>query len=277
MNIKGRIILIAVIFLVSALLWGAWLYLSKKEVKEIFATGTIEATEANVGSKVAGRILEIKVEEGDTVKKGTVLAILDVPEITARLKEAEAGVSAATSQYRTVKSNYNRVKELYDNDVVSGRSFDEAKGALEVAEAALRQAKAAREVARVAVSESIVKAPITGTVTLKAAEVGELVDSKATIITLADLRKIYLMVYVPEKDVGKVQLGQYVEIKVDFYPKETFVGQVTYISPNAEFTPKNIQTKEERVTQVFGVKIEVPNPELKLKPGLPADALIKVH
>ncbi|MCX5726442.1 MAG: efflux RND transporter periplasmic adaptor subunit [Candidatus Saganbacteria bacterium] len=277
MNIKRIIILIAAVIFISILLSASWFYFLKRPPKDIIATGTIEATEANVGSKIAGRILEIRVKEGDTVKKGTVLATLDVPEITARLREAEAGVSAARSQLTTVKLDYIRIKELHNKGVISRRNYDEAKGALGVAEAALLQAKAAREVANVAVSESIVKAPITGTVTLKAAEVGELVDSKATIVTLADLGKIYLTVYVSEKDVGKVKLGQIVEVKIDSYPKERFIGKIIYISEQAEFTPKNIQTKEERVTQVFGVKIEVPNPELKLKPGLPADAIIKAH
>lgn len=277
MDKKRIIILSLVILVISVLIFGVWFYFVNRPIREVIATGTMEAIEVNVGSKIAGRILEIKVEEGDKVKRGQVLATIEVPEIKAKVREAGAVVAAAKSRYYTIKLDYNRVKDLYIKGVISKRSFDEAKGALDIAEAALRQAKAVEDFAKIALSEAIVAAPVTGTVTLKAVEAGELIDKRATIVILADLSKIYLTVYVLEKDVGRVKLGQSVEIMVDSYPKQKFIGKVIYISPQAEFTPKHIQTKEERVTQVFGVKIEVSNPQLKLKPGLPADAIITIR
>ena len=277
MDRKRIIILSLVIIVILVLVSGVWFYFVNRPIREVIATGTMEAIEVNVGSKIAGRILEIKVEEGDKVKRGQVLATLEVPEVKAKVREAGAAVAAAKSRYETIKLDYDRARDLYNKGVISKRSFDEAKGALDVAEAALRQAKAVEDVAKIALSEAIVSAPVTGTVILKAMEAGELVNTGAAIVTLADLSKIYLTVYVPEKDVGRVKLVQSVEIMVDSYPEEKFTGKVIYISPQAEFTPKYIQTKEERVTQVFGVKIEVSNPQLKLKPGLPADAIITIR
>ncbi|MEK7377230.1 MAG: efflux RND transporter periplasmic adaptor subunit [Candidatus Margulisiibacteriota bacterium] len=109
---------------------------------------------------------------------------------------------------------------------------------------------------------------------MKAVEEGELVAIGSTIMTVADLRSLELKVYIPERRIGKINLGQATNITVDSFPGQNFEGKVKYISNKAEFTPKNIQTKEERVNQVFEVKIKIPNPDMKLKPGMPADAEI---
>jgi HlyD family secretion protein len=87
---------------------------------------------------------------------------------------------------------------------------------------------------------------------------------------------VELVIYVPETELGKVQLGQKAELKVDTYPDKSFNGKVIYISPQAEFTPKNIQTQEERTKLVFAVKIKIDNPDFELKDGMPADAVINL-
>lgn len=112
--------------------------------------------------------------------------------------------------------------------------------------------------------------------THKAVEAGELVTPGATVVTLVDLDSVHVMIYVTEKELGRVRLGDAAEVKIDAFPDKAFAGKVTYISPEAEFTPKNIQTKEDRVKLVFGVKVEIENREGLLKPGLPADAVIRV-
>jgi HlyD family secretion protein len=109
------------------------------------------------------------------------------------------------------------------------------------------------------------------------ADAGDLMAPFATVVTMADLSALDLMLYVPETKFGKVMLKDYVYIIVDSYPGDTFTGRVSNISNKAEFTPKNIQTKEERTTQVFGIKVKIPNSEDKLKPGMPADAIIYLN
>ena len=125
-----------------------------------------------------------------------------------------------------------------------------------------------------AVADSTIVAPAGGIVTHKAAEAGEMVFAGATVVTLAELDSVYVMIYLTEGDVGRVRLGDAADVEIDAFPGRPFPGRVTYISPEAEFTPKNVQTKEDRVKLVFGVKIEIENREGLLKPGLPADAAI---
>ncbi|OQY18667.1 MAG: hypothetical protein B6I34_10435 [Anaerolineaceae bacterium 4572_32.1] len=103
---------------------------------------------------------------------------------------------------------------------------------------------------------------------------GELAAPGATLLTLGDLDKVTLTVYVPEDKLGQVYLGQDVQVRVDSFPERTFIGTVTAIAHEAEFTPRNVQTQEERVNMVFAVDVDIPNSDHALKPGLPADAVI---
>jgi multidrug resistance efflux pump len=96
-------------------------------------------------------------------------------------------------------------------------------------------------------------------------------------MTVANLDEVKLTVYIPENRYGRIQLGQQVTVEVDSYPDKTYAGEVIHIASEAEFTPRNVQTKEERVNTVFAVKILIPNPEHELKPGMPADAMIEVE
>ncbi|MGB9596572.1 MAG: HlyD family secretion protein, partial [Candidatus Poribacteria bacterium] len=105
---------------------------------------------------------------------------------------------------------------------------------------------------------------------------GELVSLGTTIFVVADLSKVYLTIYVSESMLGKVKLGQTADVSIDSYPGKVFNGKVIHISPEAEFTPKNIQTKDERLKLVYGVKIEIENTENILKVGMPADAMLKL-
>ena len=119
------------------------------------------------------------------------------------------------------------------------------------------------------------QSPIDGTVLTQAVEPGELATVGSTLIVLADLREIELEVYVEEPIYGRIRLGQPASVTVDSYPNQVFRGRVTEIAEEAEFTPKEIQTKEQRAKLVFAVKITVPNPAGKLKPGMPADAVLR--
>jgi multidrug resistance efflux pump len=118
------------------------------------------------------------------------------------------------------------------------------------------------------------EAPISGMVLERPIHLGEVALPGAPLMTLADLDNVTLTVYVPEDQLGQVQLGQTVSVTVDSYPDRTFTGTLVFVSSQAEFTPKNVQTREERVNMVFAVKVHLPNPGHLLKPGMPADAVI---
>jgi multidrug resistance efflux pump len=146
-----------------------------------------------------------------------------------------------------------------------------------VAAAQVRQSEATLQLLRTQKERMIIVSPITGIVAQKAVRSGEIVLQGVPLLKITNLGTVTLKVFIPETQIGLLKLGSFAEISVDSYPGRVFPGQVTYISPQAEFTPKNIQTKEERAKTVFAVKIKIDNPEGILKPGMPADASIEVY
>lgn len=141
-------------------------------------------------------------------------------------------------------------------------------------EAQLRQAEAAAELLRLQVARTTLTAPVSGIVLVRSIHQGELAAPGIPLLTLGDLDTVRLTIYIPEDVYGQVQLGQTVNVYVDSYPGRPFVGQVVHIASQSEFTPKDVQTSEERVHLVYAVRVRVPNPEHLLKPGMPADAEI---
>ena len=219
----------------------------------------------------------------------------DIQQAEAALKQAQASLTVAADDAR-------RMRELVKTGSVTPKQKEDADARLTVAEAQrnaaaealkktrtlarpeeiqaaearLAQAQAAADLLKKTIADCTITAPVGGIVTHKALEAGELVTPGATIVTLSELDSVYVMIYVTEKELGRVRLGDAAEVKIDAFPDKALSGRVTYISPEAEFTPKNIQTKEDRVKLVFGVKVEIENREGLLKPGLPADAVIRV-
>jgi len=298
-----------------------------RDRNDITASGTIEAVEVNVASKVAGEVLSLAVQEGAKVRPGDILATIDHSTADIQLRQAEAGVRLAEAQLallvkgarsedirqaeaalrqaeaalKVAADDAGRMRELFQTGSVTSKQRDDAEARLivataqqsaaaealskvrrlarpeeiQAAQARLAQARAAADLLAKTIADSTVVAPAGGIVTHKAVEAGELVTPGATVFTLADLDSVYVMIYVTEIEIGRIKLGGEVEVRIDAFPDRPFTGTITYISPEAEFTPKNVQTKEDRVKLVFGVKVVIPNPEGLLKPGLPADAVIR--
>jgi HlyD family secretion protein len=226
--------------------------------QKLTASGTIEATEVVVSSKTVGRVLAVNYEEGDSVQDGAVLATIDRRDAEANLKNAQARNLQA-------QSDFQRNARLYQDRMISSQQYDAARANADAAAAAL-------DAARNGLSYTTINAPITGVILVRAIEPGELANIGTPIATMTNLNQLKIMVYISEKDVGKVQLNKPVAITVDAYPGRKFMGKVVYISNKAEFTPKAIETKDERTNLVFGIKVHIPNPEQLLKPGMPADA-----
>lgn len=307
----------------------AGLSCSANRAKDVIsASGTIEAIEVHVASKVTGEVLELAVEEGTRVKPGDRLASIDHATLDIQLRQAEAGVRLAEAQLALLvkgaraedirqaeaglkqaeaslavaENDARRMRELAKTGSVAPKLGEDAEARLAVAsaqrnfavealnkvrtlarpeeiraaEARLAQAQAAADLLGKTIADCTVTAPAGGIVTHKAVEAGELVTAGATVVTLVDLDSVHVMIYITEKELGRVRLGDAAEVKIDAFPDKAFAGTIAYISPEAEFTPKNVQTKEDRVKLVFGVKVEIKNREGLLKPGLPADAVIRV-
>jgi HlyD family secretion protein len=186
--------------------------------------------------------------------------------------EANVMVSAAEAQFKIAEANVD-VALAQLEAIRSGATQQEVS----VAESQVEQAVAALATLQVSLDKLILTAPRTGIVVERTVNVGEIAPPNFSLLTLADLDQVTLTVYVPENQIGLVKVGQDVGVKVDSYPERTFSAEVVHIASRAEFTPKNVQTKEERVSTVFAVKIEIPNADHALKPGMPADAEIQVE
>jgi multidrug resistance efflux pump len=183
----------------------------------------------------------------------TLEAQLHATEIESRL--AEAQVEAAQAAL---------------DELESGPTQEQ----IAMAEAQVRQAKAAVGLVDAQIAQLRLVAPMDGIVTSRSGQTGETAMMGAPLLTIANLDEVTLVIYIPENRIGQVRLGQEVEVRVDSFPERVFVGHVSSIAGEAEFTPRNVQTQEERVNLVFAVKVRIPNPDYALKAGMPADATI---
>ena len=193
-----------------------------------------------------------------------------------RLRAAEVGsrpqeIAAAAAALRQAQDQMRAVKAALDLVVAGPRAET-----IEAARARVAQAEAVLKAAQTQFGYTTIRAPVDGVVVLRAAELGELVTPGTPILRVSVIDRPWLRVYVPETDLGRVKLGQKADVISDTYPDRKYPGRVVEIAEQPEFTPKNVQTREERVKLVFGVKIEVENPNRELKPGMPADAVIHV-
>lgn len=177
-------------------------------------------------------------------------------------EDVTARYQVAIAQFSSAKENYMKVRKI-----IRPEEIDQAK-------ANLHKATASVNLLKKNIKDSYIISPINGFVVKKFVEVGEMVAPMSSLVKIANLASVNLIIYVSEVELGKIKLGQKAEITMDTYPDKKYEGKVTFISPEAEFTPKNIQTKDERTKLVFAVKIEIANKDFDLKPGMPADAEI---
>jgi len=144
-----------------------------------------------------------------------------------------------------------------------------------MAESNVRQAESAVRALEVQLDKMTLHAPIRGLVVARSVNEGEMALPGVTLFTLANLDHVDLTLYIPETHIARVRVGQRVSVSVDSFPNRIFEGRVTFIATQAEFTPRTVQTKEERAKMVFAVKVTIYNPDHALKPGMPADAVIQ--
>jgi len=239
-------------------------------------SGNVEVTEVNMGFKIPGRVLRLYTDEGRTVTNNEKIAELDNAEYESMVNQNKASVLNAEAQYEKAHKDFERFTLLYRDGVVSSQQMDAAKSAYDAASAQLQLSHASLRTADVKLKDTVIYAPLNGVVLRKNIEEGETVGTGTMLFTIGDLENPWVKVYVKEDKLGFVKLGQHAEVTVDTFPGKVYEGTVTYISSEAEFTPKNVQTKEERVKLVFGVKVSVKNVNNELKPGMPADVRILI-
>lgn len=207
---------------------------------------------------------EVNLNQAETDRK-RMEQLFNSKSITKKqYEDADSRYEITRAQYSAAEENFNKLKNLARPEE------------LKQMQANLNKSEAAIDLLKKNIRDSYVISPINGIVVKKFVEKGETVNPSASLFKVSDLKEVKLVIYVSEEELGKVKLGNDVQITVDSYKDKIFKGKVSYISPEAEFTPKNIQTKDERTKLVFAVKINIPNPDFELKAGMPADAAIQL-
>lgn len=327
---KRRRIVIAVVLL-DALALALWFGVLRDDGSDVVvASGTVEATEADLGFQAPGRIERIAVLEGDRVVGGQQLAWLDRIELQARRQAAEAQSEAARAMLTELERGFRaeeiaqgraalraaeqrvsdatrdlgRARRLFDGGAVSQQTLDRAettyelamadlesvREALQILETGPRQERIAAQRAALAQAEAtvaqidatldfaVVRAPFDGLITVRHREPGETVPAGTPVLTLMNPDDRWVRIYVRADEVGRINIGHPATITGDAYPDRTYEGRVVFIANEAEFTPRNVQTTEERVKLVYRVKVQiVGDPGFDLKPGLAADVRLQTE
>ena len=243
----------------------------------IKVTGNIEGDDVRISFRVQGQITELLTDEGMVVKRGDVVARLNKDELSKVKAESEAALKLAEYQYKLDSDNYVRAENLFKAGAISAQQRDQARTLMNTDEANIKQLRASLELANTKLGWTDLASPLDGYILVKSALQGEVVQPGAPVFTAIDLDDIWVTGYLNEKDLGKVKLGQKAYVTTDTYRGKRYNGWVSFISSQTEFTPKYIQTNEERVKYVYRIKIKVDNSSLELKPGMPADAYIMLN
>jgi len=285
---KNKKIFIPIILLIVVIIVVVVIVARPKPIG-ISGSGMIEVDEIQIATKLAGQISEIRAPEGSRVKVGDTLIVIDHRELAAQEKSVRAGFAVAEqglkevqARKRELERNRERMRSLHDSGDLPDKDWEDIETQYEVlktleekARAGLGGARAQIELVQAQLANAHILSPITGVVLARNFEPGEMVFPGAQILKIGDLKAAWLKIYIPEKRVGRVRLGATAVVYADAYARQQFRGKVTWIAREAEFTPKNIQVKEERSQLVFAVKIAIDNPDEKLMPGMPADAEIR--
>ncbi len=182
---------------------------------------------------------------------------------------SEQARDLAATQWKRARAVYERARQNYEQLLEGSR-----KEQINISRAQVGQARASLLISRIQLGYTVLYAPKAGVILTRPAELGEVVAPGTPIVTIGDLDNVWLRAYISETDLGRVRWGQPVTVRTDTYPDKTYRGRVSFVSSQAEFTPKSVQTQKERVTLVYRIKIDLENPNHELKPGMPADAVI---
>lgn len=303
---------------IAALLLGAigiaayfWSNQQQAPGPAAFASGNgrIEAIEVNIATKQGGRIQDIHVREGDDVSIGQALARMDTTALAADLRQAQAQLDQARhtqetaratlakeqSQLALAERQIQRSSQLVQKGFISPQKLDadqtardSAAAALNVAQAQLQQTRAAIDAAQARLDrlqadlqDATLVSPINGRVLYRLVQPGEVVGAGGNVLTLIDLTDVYMTIFLPTAQAGRVSLGSEARIVLDIRPEFSIPAVVSFVSPEAQFTPKTVETKSEREKLMFRVKINIPQALLQaharqVKTGLPGIGVIRL-
>jgi HlyD family secretion protein len=263
----------------------ALMFFSGCNSRKSAVSGTIEVDEAHVGPRTSGRVDKIFVQEGDHLHEGQLIAQLDASELRARKDLAAAQIDAAirdreaqAAQLQYLRANALRESDLLKRKVVSPNEAEQATSAanaqeknVESAQMRVLQMRAQLADIEAQLAEMQVIAPADSILEVLSVKVGDVVPPNGEVATLLLTHHLWVRVYVPEPWLGLIKVGENVRVQVDSFPKVDFPGLVEQVNRQAEFTPRNVQTVSDRIRQVFGVKVRLPNDDPRLRAGMSAD------
>ena len=253
--------------------------------------GTIEIREIRMASLTTGRLVRLLRDEGDSVRAGDTVAILEQPGLDAQIAQRRAQARSAGSRVSEIMAaradseraanDLARAERLRAQNIMSAQQYDGLRSAAAAAAARLQSVQATATeseaaLAALAVTQSVsdqltLVAPADGIILVRYAEPGEVVSVGAPVVSLGLVRQPWIRAYVGETHIARVALGQTVQIRVDGYPDTTFTGRISEIAPRAEFTPRAALTESERADLMFAIKVAIDDTGGRLKAGMPVD------
>jgi HlyD family secretion protein len=302
------------LLLIAAAGGGGYLMWKRQHAGDLplgFAAGNgrIEATEVDIATKDQGRVESVSIKEGDMVEPGQLLAQIDASVLRAQLAEAEAArkraeadraISAATSTQRIKEHDLavvqlKRTQQLFERHIIEASKLDSdttneqttaallkaAEAQIASADAAIQSADATIQKYRSMIADTELKSPRPGRVEYRLVEPGEVVPAGGKVVTLLDVLDVYMTFYLPTEEAGKVAIGGDARIVLDALPGAPIPATVSFVSPTAQFTPKEVETRSEREKLMFRVKVRI-DPELlrpyveRVKTGLPGIAYVRL-
>ena len=288
----------------------AWWFLSRPGLPEGFASGNgrLEATEYYISSKYPGRIKEVFFNEGDTVEAGQVVARMDTSALDAQLRESEADIKTAQesknvalaqvdvnqAKYNYAAKQYSRSRQLVGRGAVSGQEaeidlasmltsraeLESAKVQVTKAQSTIDASRAAADKYRAEIRDATLVSPIRARIETRIAEPGEVLPAGGRVFSIDDLSDVYMYVYLPASVSGKIPMGSEGRIVLDAAPQYPIRTFVSFVSPTAQFTPKTVETAEERHNLTFRVKLQLDKNRLReweplVKVGLPGMGYVR--
>jgi len=307
---KKRIVVVFVLLAAAAA--GLWAYRRRSGDKPLLFSGTIEARDVEVGSLTGGRVVRVAALEGSQVHRGDPVVVLETDLIELQIRQQQArvaqaranlaralrgprseDVARARAEAQNAEAERRRLKSLLDQGVIGQQQYDAASTAAKTSAETLREKERGNlpeeiEAARAALKqeeeqlayltrqkgESVVVSPADGVVESMDLRPGDLVAPNQPVARILEPSQIWVRIWVPEPQLGRVRLGQRTAIRVDTFPAREFSGKVVEIRTQAEYTPRNVQTLDQRMDTVFGVKVAI-DPVPELKPGMSATVRIE--
>ena len=292
-KILWSILLVGIVGVAAAAGWQRWKIAQKNALPEgiVSGNGRIESIEVDIAAKYGGRIKVILAREGDLVEEGQVLARMDTAELEAQLakfkanvaqaeadaSEASAAIAEKDSELKLSEQQLARSQNLFAKRVVSREEYDQTvtkrdtcKSALDGAKAKLRSVNQAMNASladvkrtETQIDDATLKSPVTGRVLYRLAEPAEVVALGGKVLTLINLGDVYMEIFLPAQEAARVKIGADGRIVLDARPEYAAPAKVSYVSPEAQFTPKQVETRSERDKLMFRVKLQVPNELVK--------------